>query len=287
MKPKKLTKKDYDNMWGEDGPYSEVRLSEQTRILDNGISRVFLLVEASINPFTFEYVLKHRDKFADDSAIQELLDFAEYRGPLDGYVVFAGEEELIDKKSFEVAFAARNMTVKNVMKMHDFVMKECKLKGRDQKGIIISDTLTQASEDKRYIWDTSSGTVVPIDESMWDSKTRIESPAGARNGKIRYFIVFAIASGKVLSRDKVKWSASSIKDISRKFGVEIEKAEGGMGYMMLTALIGSDIAPADFVEACIFASNQNAALFKKKYFVTNTSRPTGNEIVAFLRNVEK
>ena len=41
-------------MWGEDGPYSQVRLCEEARILDDCVSRVFLVVEAEINPFTFE-----------------------------------------------------------------------------------------------------------------------------------------------------------------------------------------------------------------------------------------
>lgn len=54
-KPKKLTKTDYKKMWGDDGPYSQVRLCEETRILDDSVSRVFLVVEAEINPFTFEW----------------------------------------------------------------------------------------------------------------------------------------------------------------------------------------------------------------------------------------
>ena len=82
---KKLTQKDYKRMWGEDGPYSQVRLCEETRILDDSISRVFLVVEAEINPFTFEYVQKHRTRFADDEAVMQLLNHAENRGKF-GYV---------------------------------------------------------------------------------------------------------------------------------------------------------------------------------------------------------
>ena len=77
---KKLTPKDYERMWGKNGPYSQVRLCEETRILDDSVSRVFLVVEAEINPFTFEYVQKHRQRFANDESVLQLLDHAEYRG---------------------------------------------------------------------------------------------------------------------------------------------------------------------------------------------------------------
>lgn len=46
----KLTKKDTDKLWGEEGPYSEARLIVETRILDDRVSRIFLVVEVSINP---------------------------------------------------------------------------------------------------------------------------------------------------------------------------------------------------------------------------------------------
>src|SRR3989338_9950416 len=90
---KKLTQKDHEKMWGEDGPYSQVRLCEETRILDDSVSRIFLVVEAEINPFTFEYVRNCREHFADDEPVLQLLDHAEYRGKF-GYVVSAGEVKL-------------------------------------------------------------------------------------------------------------------------------------------------------------------------------------------------
>jgi len=71
---KKLSQKQLDKLWGEDGPYSEADLSIQTRILDDRVSRVFINVEVKINPFTFEFIKKHRDKFKDNQIIQQLLD---------------------------------------------------------------------------------------------------------------------------------------------------------------------------------------------------------------------
>jgi N-acetylneuraminate synthase/sialic acid synthase len=61
----KLNEKQIDALWGVDGPYSQVHLIVETRILDDRVSRIFVLVEASINPFTFELVQRHRERFAD------------------------------------------------------------------------------------------------------------------------------------------------------------------------------------------------------------------------------
>jgi len=70
----KLTKKQKDMLWGETGPYSQANLTKQVRILDDEISRVFLVVEVEINPTTFEIVEKHRsdDEFKNDIKIQQL-----------------------------------------------------------------------------------------------------------------------------------------------------------------------------------------------------------------------
>lgn len=128
---KMLTPKDRDLMWGEDGPYSQVRLCEETRILDDSVSRVFLVVEAEINPFTFEYVQKCRKQFAGDEPVLQLLDHAEYRGKF-GYVVAAGEVKLEDKGSIEFARKQADMTTQTLIRMHAFVMKEFGLRQGDK-----------------------------------------------------------------------------------------------------------------------------------------------------------
>jgi len=130
---KKLNQTDLSRLWGDDTPYSQVNLIEQTRVLGDGISRIFLVVEAEINPFTFEYALAHRQLFAGEPAILQLLEHAEYRGPMEGYLVCAGEEELIDKRSFDVAFSNREVALKNVLKMHELVISHFDLKRNKNK----------------------------------------------------------------------------------------------------------------------------------------------------------
>lgn len=118
----KLTKKDTDELWGEEGPYSEARLIVETRILDDRVSRVFLVVEVSINPFTYEHIKKNRKLFLNDPLIQQLLDHSDYRGQSFGYVSCAFQEEFTDEKIMEMAKRSLEYCKKTIIKMHRFVI---------------------------------------------------------------------------------------------------------------------------------------------------------------------
>src|SRR3989344_1824820 len=161
---KRLTPEDYACMWGEDGPYSQVRLCEETRILDDSVSRVFLVVEAEINPFTFEYVRTHRKHFANDIAILQLLQHAEYRGKF-GYVVSAGEVELRDQGAKDFARRQADTTIKTLIRMHAFVIDEYGLR-RDTEYGVVED---QTSPDSRYVWNQEKGSVEPAEDGFWES----------------------------------------------------------------------------------------------------------------------
>lgn len=73
-------------LWSDGGPYSQVNLKIETRILDESVSRVFAIVEAEINPFTFKLVKKNRAAFADDIMIGGMLDSGVYRGWEVGFI---------------------------------------------------------------------------------------------------------------------------------------------------------------------------------------------------------
>jgi len=124
----KLTKKQKDMLWGETGPYSQANLTKQVRILDDEISRVFLVVEVEINPTTFEIVEKHRndDEFKNDIKIQQLLDYSDFRGPNFGYVSMAFEGEYVDSGVAFNAEASLKYAQDSIIKMHKFVMDKIK-----------------------------------------------------------------------------------------------------------------------------------------------------------------
>ena len=95
----KLTNKQREQLWGEIGPYSQLNLKIETRILDASVSRVFVIVESQINPFTFKLIKKNRNKFKGDKIIlKALLDNAIFEGGAYGYVSYMYQEELIAEK---------------------------------------------------------------------------------------------------------------------------------------------------------------------------------------------
>lgn len=110
-------------LWGEDGPYSEAKLIMNTRILDDGISRVTVEVDGFINPTTFKFIKKHRDHFADDRVILELLQTAKYEGKGYGYHVSLGIEELTDEPEImERAREKLRMLKDAILRMHAFML---------------------------------------------------------------------------------------------------------------------------------------------------------------------
>ncbi len=118
----KLTQKDRDKLWGEDGPYSEVKLTIETRILDERVSRIFVIVEVHINPFTFEIIKKHRKLFENDQKIQDIIIHSEFWGHAEGYVSCAFQGEFKDDGILEKAREAHNMCEQTVIKMHKFIL---------------------------------------------------------------------------------------------------------------------------------------------------------------------
>lgn len=118
----KLTQKQRDKLWGEDGPYSEAHLTIETRILDDSVSRIFVSVEVHINPFTYETIKQNRDRFDDDILIQQLIDHSEYRGQAFGYVSCAFQDEYTDENVMREAQEHLDYAKRTIIKMHKFVL---------------------------------------------------------------------------------------------------------------------------------------------------------------------
>lgn len=117
-----LTKKEKSALWGETGPYSRASMVIQTRILDDRTSRVFLEVKLEINPYTFEFIKKHRNEFADDETVRQILDSSEFRGQRDGYISCLYSHEY-KSKLLEEANKHLSRAEKAIIRMHKFVLK--------------------------------------------------------------------------------------------------------------------------------------------------------------------
>lgn len=128
----RLTKSKIDKLWGEAGPYSEVSLQIQTRILDDSVSRVFLCVRANINPLTFELVKENIDQFSDDPMILDLINHSEYWGIPDGYVSDVLIGEFSSKETMKEAEIVRDDVERTIIKMHKFVLELLKLEPKGE-----------------------------------------------------------------------------------------------------------------------------------------------------------
>jgi len=127
----KLTERQIDLLWsGGGGPYSQVNLIKQVRILDDAVSRTFLEVEVEINPTTFRLIKKHRNnnEFKNDVIVQQLLDSSEYRGPEFGYVSLAFSAEYTRTNALKEAEKALKYSQETIIKMHKFIIDMCKTK---------------------------------------------------------------------------------------------------------------------------------------------------------------
>lgn len=128
----KLTKSKIDKLWGETGPYSEVSLQVQTRILDDSVSRVFLCVRANINPLTFELVKDNIEHFSDDPMILDLVNHGEYWGMHDGYVTDVLLGEFSGQEKMKEAEVVANDVKKTIIKMHKFVLDILKIEPKGE-----------------------------------------------------------------------------------------------------------------------------------------------------------
>lgn len=284
-KNKKLTAKDFERMWGEDGPYSQVRLSEETRILDDSVSRVFLVVEAEINPFTFEYIKKNRRRFANDESILQILEHAQYRDEF-GYVVSAGEAELRDEEAVKFARERADATIQTLIRMHTFVMNECGLNKKEKFGIVENKTPVES----RFVWNQITGRVEPLDDESWNSEAFVGSSVGIQDSKTRFYFVLAYASrGFRQSKNTALSIVDGLKAAAARLKVKVEEVESFQEYFLATVFLPFDVSPEDFAMAVLDECNKNAEgpIFQKDYLVTNIKRPTPYEIMAFLGQSRK
>jgi hypothetical protein len=267
-------------MWGEDGPYSQVNVIEQIRILDGGVSRIFLVVEAEINPFTFECAAKHRKHFLSDEPVLQLLAHAENRGKF-GYVVSAGEVELQGDESRAWARRQADMVVQTIIRLHSFVMDMYDLNDRGPVGVMFD----KDASDIQYVWNESLGRPEIVGGGLWDAKTLITSPAGIHHGKVRFFIAFAFTKDFDHKRKTITAISDSINRVSVRFNAEIEGVESFQEYMLVVALLSLEVAPAMYAESVLKECEVIARkpIFQKDYLVTNVKRPTQDQVVSFLR----
>lgn len=117
-----LSREQRERLWGDGGPYSQIHLTTETRILDKTPGRTFVYVDVEMNPLTFEIMLQNRERFHDDVAIQQFLDEGEYQDEAHGYFVRVFCAQGTDKRVLTSAKRKAKEAQRLVVQMHAFVM---------------------------------------------------------------------------------------------------------------------------------------------------------------------
>jgi len=122
----KLSKQQSDKIRWETGPYSEVHIDIEDRLLDNYSSRQFVSVYTNINPLTYEIAKQNIESF--DDRIQSLLMTAQDEWQSHWYVVYNFKEQ-VDYENIndvlsvlERAQIAKQILTIDVINLHYFVM---------------------------------------------------------------------------------------------------------------------------------------------------------------------
>jgi len=119
-----LTQEQMGGLWGDGGPYSQVHVTREIRILDDGVSRTFYYVHASVNPATYA-VLKKMEVQIEDEEIQAFLKEATFVSDEEGYEWHVYGQPALSPRGANRA-AAKVMEA--VVRMHRLVMDTLDLK---------------------------------------------------------------------------------------------------------------------------------------------------------------
>ncbi len=79
-----ITREQMGGLWGDGGPYSQVHVIREIRLLDDGVCRTFYYVKANVNPTTYA-VLKGIEAQIEDEDIQAFLNEATFVSDEEGY----------------------------------------------------------------------------------------------------------------------------------------------------------------------------------------------------------
>jgi hypothetical protein len=122
-----LTQKQLKQLWGEGGPYSQVNLIRQYRIIDKDPARALFIIEVEINPTTFTMIDKNRGDFAEDHYVLYLLDSAEYIDADQGYVSYPLSKQIMEDKDEQEVEKELGYYKQAISEMHKYIIEKCNL----------------------------------------------------------------------------------------------------------------------------------------------------------------
>ena len=107
---------------------------------------------------------------------------------------------------------------------------------------------------------------------------------GGGDGRMRYYFAVPFGDCDFIKRDRSHIDAT-FRAVAEKFGGLMEKIQFSKNYVLVTALISFEVAVEDVVMRSICSINKEKKLLRGRYFCTNVSRPTKNEIEKYLEEI--
>jgi hypothetical protein len=125
-----LTPEQKQSLWGDEGPYSQVQVIREVRILHEGLGRTFFYVKANVNPTTY-HTLKAMEAQIEDQEVLDFLKDAAFVSDDEGYEWHVyGQEAMTPRGANRMADQVTDV----VLRMHRLVMDRLELRPpRDQK----------------------------------------------------------------------------------------------------------------------------------------------------------
>ena len=119
-----LSQEQIEKLWGDGGPYSQVNLVFENRILDESEARRYYYIHVEINPLTFEIVEKNLDDFQNDKEVMGIYETHEEREDGNGYNAYPFRVQVVDEEDDKKEAQKALVEIKKaVIRMHKYAMK--------------------------------------------------------------------------------------------------------------------------------------------------------------------
>ncbi len=125
-----MTRDRMDGLWGDGGPYSQVQVIREVRILDDHVSRTFFYVKANVNPTTYD-ILKAMEAQIEDGEVRSFLNEATFVSHEEGYEWTVYGQKALSPRG---ANRAADQATQAIIRMHQLVMKALELTPQRQGG---------------------------------------------------------------------------------------------------------------------------------------------------------
>lgn len=105
---------------------------------------------------------------------------------------------------------------------------------------------------------------------------------GEAGGRLRYCMILHLHDSTAFSEEDADLFKESATVIKEKYLSEFEEMRVERNYLLVTMLVPADVGAGIVIGEIIFECNKQKKLLCPDYFVTNTKKPTEDEILQFL-----